>query len=73
MKRSILIFTFLLVSSAANAAGGTPEDERACGKSAQRFCAKVVRSGDMAVLSCLQQNRTRIARSCQQMLKKYNQ
>ena len=72
MKRSILIFIVLLVSSAANA-GGTPEDERACGKSAQRFCAKVIRSGDMAVLSCLQQNRTRIARSCQQMLKKYNQ
>ena len=73
MTRTILILAATFAFSSAAVAGGTPEDERACGKSAKRFCARELAYGDMSVLSCLKTNRARIARSCQMVLVKYGQ
>jgi hypothetical protein len=43
--------------------------ERACGRDVSRFCKAVMDAGDMVVLSCLQQNRTKISQACQKVLK----
>jgi hypothetical protein len=51
---------------------GTPEDQRACNGDARKFCRKVL-ADDMAVLRCFQQNRHKLSRACQAVLKKYNQ
>ena len=51
---------------------GTPEDQRACNGDARKFCRKVL-ADDMAVLHCFQQNRRKLSRACQAVLKKYNQ
>jgi len=45
------------------------EQEKACGKDVSRYCKPVMDSGDMVILSCLQQNRTKISQACQKVLK----
>jgi hypothetical protein len=52
--------------------GGTPEDRAACEPDAKRFC-KAAMPDEMRVLRCLQDNRTRISRACQGVLRKYGQ
>jgi hypothetical protein len=43
--------------------------EKACGKDVSRYCKPVIDAGDMVILSCLQQNRTKISQACQKVLK----
>jgi Cysteine rich repeat len=45
------------------------DQEKACGKDVSRYCKPVIDSGDMVILSCLQQNRTKISQACQKVLK----
>ena len=42
--------------------------ERACGRDVSRYCKAVMDAGDMVILSCLQQNRTKISKACQKVL-----
>jgi hypothetical protein len=66
--RALAVFTLLLTSNVtlAFAQGhmGTPEEQRACSRDAQRFCRQQL-NNDFAVQQCLQQNRTRLSRPCQ--------
>ena len=75
MTRSILVLVAALaMSGSAFAQGsGTPEDQAACRASVKRFCTQSIQGGDMAVLACLQQNRPRISKACQQVLVTYGQ
>lgn len=74
MLRLLTVVSFsFAVATVAYAQSATPEDERACSPSVKRYCSAVVQGGDMAILACLQQNRSRIAPSCQQVLIKYGQ
>jgi hypothetical protein len=43
--------------------------EQACGRDASRFCKRVLDQGDMTVLACLQQNRTKLSQACQKVLR----
>lgn len=43
---------------------GTPQEQTACRRDASRFCRQQL-GDDGAVQGCLQQNRTRLSRSCQ--------
>lgn len=47
---------------------GTPEEEAACAPDSSKFC-KRFEPDPLAVLGCLQQNRTRISRACQTVLR----
>ena len=51
---------------------GTPEDRAACEPDAKRHC-KAALPDNMRVLSCLQANRQRISKACQNVLIKYGQ
>lgn len=74
MQRSILVLAITFVmSAAAHAASGTPKDQRACKQSVKQYCASTIQAGDMAVLACLQQNRSRISKPCRQVLVSYGQ
>jgi hypothetical protein len=75
MTRSILALAIVIASSGAAFAqgSGTPEDQAACRASVKRYCTQAIQGGDMMVLACLQQNRPRISKSCQQVLVKYGQ
>jgi hypothetical protein len=76
MKSQIYVaaIALLTLNSAAFAQNaGTPEDRAACEASVKRYCAKAIEGGDMVVLACLQQNRSRLTSACQQVLIKYGQ
>jgi hypothetical protein len=51
---------------------GTPEDRAACQADVNRYCQNAI-PDTMRVLACLQQNRQRISRACQDVLQKYGQ
>ena len=52
------------MASAASAQQG----HDACARDVSRFCRAQMNDGDQIVLACLQQNRARISKACQQML-----
>jgi hypothetical protein len=47
---------------------GTPEEERACAPDSAKYC-KQFEPDAFQVLGCLQQNRTRISKACQTVLR----
>jgi hypothetical protein len=57
-------------SLAAQGHMGTPQEQRACTRDAQRFCRKQL-GDDSAVQQCLQQNRTRLSKSCQKVFESH--
>ena len=64
MTRFLLVLPFVLVASAASAQQGRD----ACARDVSRFCRAQMNDGDQIVLACLQQNRARISKACQQTL-----
>jgi hypothetical protein len=51
---------------------GTPEDQKACSPDAVKFCKDMI-PDTFRVLSCLQNNRSKISTACQGTLAKYGQ
>ena len=52
---------------------GTPEEQAACSRDVQRHCRAVIDQRDFTILACLQQNRPKISKACDQVLKNHNQ
>ena len=77
MRKTLLALTLLslAVSTGAMAQGqrGSAEEQKACTRDAQRHCRAVLDQGDLVVLSCLQQNRSKISPACDQVLKSHGQ
>ena len=57
----------------ADSGRGTPEEQKACTKDVEKHCRAVIDQGDLVVLSCLQQNRSKISSACDQVLKSHGQ
>jgi Cysteine rich repeat len=53
--------------------GGTPEEQKACTRDVQKHCRAVIDQGDLVILACLQQNRSKISPACDQVLKSHGQ
>jgi hypothetical protein len=72
-----LILLSLSVSTAAIAQqqqrSGTPEEQKACSRDVQRFCRPVIDQGDLVILSCLQQNRPKLSKACNEVLVSHGQ
>ena len=64
MTRFLFAIPLVLMASAASAQQG----HDACARDVSRFCRAQMNDGDMVVLACLQQNRARISKACQQTL-----
>lgn len=78
MRKILLALTLLSLSVPAGALAqqqrsGTPEEQKACTRDVQRFCRPVIDQGDLVILSCLQQNRAKLAPACDQVLKNHGQ
>jgi hypothetical protein len=52
---------------------GTPEEQAACSRDVQRYCRPVIDQGDFMILACLQQNRPKLSKACDQVLKNHGQ
>ena len=64
MTRFLFVIPLVLMASAASAQQG----HDACARDVSRFCRTQMNDGDQIVLACLQQNRARISKGCQQTL-----
>ena len=68
--RSILLIPIILLTGTslpfAQGHMGTPQEQQACSRDAQRFCRQQL-GNDGAVQQCLQQNRTKLSKSCQKV------
>jgi hypothetical protein len=76
MHKSLLALVLLSVSVSTGAVAqqrGTAEEQKACARDVQRHCRPVIDDGDLAVLSCLQQNRPKISTACDKVLKDHGQ
>jgi hypothetical protein len=72
-----IALTSLSVSTGAFAQGagrsGTPEEQAACTRDVEKHCRAVMDQGDFTVLACLKENRARISKACDLVLKTHNQ
>ena len=78
MLRTLLAATFVVSSITGALAqnsnrSGTPEEQKACAKDVSRFCRLVMNESDFAILACLQQNRPKISRPCDAVLRSHGQ
>jgi hypothetical protein len=78
MHKFFLALTLLSMSVSTGAVAqqqrsGTPEEQAACSRDVQRFCRPVIDQGDFTILACLQQNRPKLTKACDQVLKNHGQ
>ena len=79
MHKFFLALSLLAVSVSGSALAqvqgrsGTPEEQAACSRDVQRYCRPVIDQGDFTVLACLQQNRPKLTKACDQVLKNHGQ
>jgi Cysteine rich repeat len=69
MRCIALVLVILLTETSLSFAQdhkGTPQEQQACTRDAQRFCRQQL-GDDGAVQQCLQQNRTRLSKNCQKV------
>ena len=70
MRATVLALAGVLIATSfAFAQGehqGTPQEQQACTRDAQRFCRKLL-GDDNAVQQCLQQHRARLSASCRKV------
>jgi hypothetical protein len=52
---------------------GTAQEQEACSRDVQRFCRPVIDQGDFTILACLKDNRPKISKACDQVLKDHGQ
>ena len=72
--RLVVFVTIVLLTgtsfSVAQGHLGTPQEQQACTRDAQRFCRKQL-SDDQAVQQCLQQHRSRLSKSCRRVFESH--
>jgi hypothetical protein len=76
MRKYLLVLTLSSLTTVAFAQqqrSGTPEEQAACTRDVQRHCRHVIDQGDLTVLACLQGNRAKISKACDQVLKTHGQ
>jgi len=79
MRKTFFVAALLSLSVTAGAMaqqqqhGGTPEEQKACAHDVQKYCRSVMNDSDLIVLSCLQQNREKLTKSCDKVLKDHGQ
>ena len=79
MRKTFFVAALLSLSVTAGAMaqqqqhGGTPEEQKACAHDVQKYCRSVMNDPDLVVLSCLQQNREKLTKSCDKVLKEHGQ
>jgi hypothetical protein len=70
MTRFLFVIPLVLIASVAQA---QQQGHDACARDVSRFCRAQMNGGDQIVLACLQQNRARISKACQQIMASHGQ
>jgi hypothetical protein len=69
----LLLSISVSTGAIAQQRSGTPDEQKACSRDVQRHCRQVIDQGDLTILACLQQNRPKISKACDQVLKDHGQ
>ena len=70
---SLSLSTAAVAQQQQPARSGTPEEQAACSRDVQRNCRPLIDQGDFTILACLQQNRPKLTKACDQVLKSHGQ
>jgi len=77
MYKFFVALTLLSISvstvAVAQQRSGSPEEQAACSRDVQRHCRAVIDQGDFTILACLKENRPKISKACDQVLKNHGQ
>jgi hypothetical protein len=79
MRNIFLAIALMSLSAGAFAQQGAPgrsgtaEEQAACTRDVEKHCRAVMDQGDFTVLACLKDNRAKISKACDQVLKNHNQ
>jgi Cysteine rich repeat len=70
---ALLSLSVTAVAMAEQQHGGTPEEQKACAHDVQKYCRALMNDSDLVVLNCLQQNREKLTKTCDKVLKDHGQ
>jgi hypothetical protein len=73
IRHLFLIAALTSIPAIATAQDVRERGDRACRGDVQRHCKSVVGQGDMAILSCLQTNRSKLSGTCTKFLREVGQ
>jgi hypothetical protein len=73
IRNFFLIAALMSVSTIAVAQDVRQQGDKACRGDVQRHCKGVVNQGDMAILGCLQTNRSKLSGTCTKFLREVGQ
>jgi len=68
MKRLLIVPLLLIVTPVIAQQGNTPANQNSCSRDASRFCRAKMNDGDMVVLSCLKEHRSKLGKACAKVL-----
>ena len=64
MKRLLIVPFLLLATPALSQGSHSAANQDACARDTTRFCRAKMNDGDMAILSCLKENRAKLGKAC---------
>lgn len=78
MQKTLVAVALLLIPLSTQAfaqqqRGGTEAEQKACSRDVSKYCRAVMDQADLVVLSCLQQNRAKLSKACNQVLVDHGQ
>ena len=73
LRKFILAITLISIPVVATAQNDRERGDKACRGDVRRLCKAVIDQGDLAVLNCLQTNRTKLNGTCTRFLKEVGQ
>ncbi|MCO5129546.1 MAG: hypothetical protein M9932_03145 [Xanthobacteraceae bacterium] len=53
--------------------GGTEAEQKACTRDVTRHCRHLMDQGDLVILSCLKEHRSKLTKACEQVLASHGQ
>jgi hypothetical protein len=68
-----LAFGLGMISAAAFAYSGTPQEQTACRHDVVRHCRSVANENEFVILACLQSNRPKLTIACRTVLESHGQ
>ena len=71
MTKIVLIIPLMLFATAATAQNNP--QQQACARDVSKFCRAKMNDGDMVVLGCLKENRSKLSKACSKVLAENNQ
>jgi hypothetical protein len=70
---TVAVSSMAVSSASAQQRSGTQDEQKACSRDVSRFCRPLMDQGDFVILACLQQNRAKLTKACNQVLLNHGQ